>query len=95
MGKPLRIPASQFKAHCLRLMEDVQRTGQEIVITKHERPVAQLSPVREPAAGGHFGALRGMIRVVGDFEAPLIDSDAEAQWLAKWDTKLGRTRRTR
>ena len=89
MGKLLRIPASQFKAHCLRIMEDIQRTGQEIIVTKHERAVVQLGPVRDAAATGHFGALRGMIRITGDLDDSLVDSDTDARWLAKWDRKLG------
>jgi antitoxin (DNA-binding transcriptional repressor) of toxin-antitoxin stability system len=92
MGSSVKMPASQFKAECLRLMDEVQQSGKAIVITKHERPVAQLGPVREPAAGGHFGAMRGMIRIVGDLDASLADPEAEARWLATWDAKLGRPR---
>ncbi|HXC24630.1 MAG TPA: type II toxin-antitoxin system prevent-host-death family antitoxin [Gemmatimonadaceae bacterium] len=90
MPTPLRIPASQFKARCLQLMKDVQQTGQDIVITNHDRPIAQLSPVREAAAQGHFGAMRGMIRVTGDLDTPVLDPNSEARWLAAWDAKLTR-----
>jgi len=73
-------------------MEDVEQTGREIIITKHDRPVAQLTPVRSSTENGHFGALSGMIRVVGDLDAPLVTDETNAQWLAKWDSKLRRPR---
>lgn len=42
------IPASQFKARCLALLDDVALTGEEIVVTKRGRPVARLVAVAEP-----------------------------------------------
>ena len=42
--------ASEFRAKCLGLLDDVQATGETIVITKHGRPVARLIadlPVRD------------------------------------------------
>ena len=41
----MSIPAAVFKAECLKLMDEVARTGQPVVITKHGKPVAQLAPV--------------------------------------------------
>lgn len=43
-----RISASQFKARCLALLDDVALTGEEIVVTKRGRPVARLVSVEEP-----------------------------------------------
>ena len=45
----MSIPAAVFKAECLRLMDEVARTGQPVVITKHGKPVAQLSRPPETA----------------------------------------------
>ncbi|MCH7930204.1 MAG: type II toxin-antitoxin system Phd/YefM family antitoxin [Proteobacteria bacterium] len=70
------IKASEFKAKCLQLMDEVAETGQPLVITKNGRPVAQLGPVvSRPAtlAGAH----RGKITIVGDILAP-VDADWEA-----------------
>ena len=36
------IQASEFKAKCLALMDQVARTGQTIVVTKNGKPVAEL-----------------------------------------------------
>lgn len=36
------ITATQFKARCLRLLDEVAETGHPLVITKHGKPVARL-----------------------------------------------------
>ena len=41
--------ASEFKAKCLKLMDEVVESGGEILITKHGRPVAKLTAFRERA----------------------------------------------
>ena len=43
------LKASEFKARCLKLMDEVQKTGDEIVITKHGKPVSKLVPYRHKA----------------------------------------------
>ena len=64
------IPAAQFKAQCLKLMDKVEKTRQPIVITKHGRPVAQLAPI--PAdTDSLFGYMKGTLRINDDVTAPL------------------------
>ena len=41
------IKASDFKAKCLRLMDEVNESGKELVITKNGRPVSKLVPFRK------------------------------------------------
>lgn len=43
----MKIPASEFKTHCLQLMDRVKLQREEIVITKHGKPVAKLVPTDE------------------------------------------------
>lgn len=38
------INASEFKAKCLKMMDEVADNGEEIVITKNGRPVSRLVP---------------------------------------------------
>jgi prevent-host-death family protein len=65
----MSIPAALFKAECLRLMDEVARTGRPVVITKHGKPVAQLAPV--PAAPrSSFGYLKDTVTIRGDVVAP-------------------------
>ncbi len=70
--KQTTIPAGQFKARCLALMDRVDRTGEEVVVTKRDRPVAKLVPVHAPVAPRPlFARSQGRIRVVGDIVAPM------------------------
>lgn len=62
-GGPLRtIAAAEFKAKCLKVLDDVRDSGAYIVITKHGHPVAKLVPVdatgsRPPLIGSHKGQI--------------------------------------
>ena len=73
------IKASEFKAHCLRLMEEVAQSGEEIVITKRGRPISRLVPCRDQTAK-LLGADRDIIRIHGDIVGPL-----EVEWEAEVD----------
>lgn len=42
------ITATQFKARCLRLLDEVAETGETLVVTKHGRPVARVEPPLRP-----------------------------------------------
>jgi len=48
-AKPWRteIPAGEFKAKCLKLLDEVQKQRRQIVITKRGKPVARLVPLAE------------------------------------------------
>ena len=43
-GNSRTITASEFRARCLQLMNEVAATGEEIIITKRGRPVCRLTP---------------------------------------------------
>lgn len=64
------IQAGKFKARCLKIMDKVQRTKRKIIITKRNKPVAQLGPIDEEF-GGLFGRMKGSIHIVGDIRAPI------------------------
>ena len=65
------IQASEFKAKCLALMDEVARTGQTIVVTKNGRPVAELRPHRPPRARSLIGLQKGRIAIKGDIVSPV------------------------
>ena len=69
------MPAGQFKARCLRVMEDVKKYRIPVVITKKGRAVAKLVPP-DTAAPDVFGCMAGTARIVGDVEAPVLAADA-------------------
>jgi prevent-host-death family protein len=66
------IPAAAFKAECLKLMDQVEKTRQPIIITKHGRPVAQLAPV-PPGPRSLFGYMKDTVKIVGDIVSPVED----------------------
>ena len=39
------IAAGDFKAKCLKLLDDVAATGESLVITKHGKPLAKRVPM--------------------------------------------------
>ena len=73
------IKASDFKARCLKLMDDVAESGEEIVITKYGRPVARLTSYQKQPKSW-FGAHKDIIKIHGDIGEPI---DAE------WDALTG------
>jgi len=77
MAPAKTINASEFKARCLRVLDDVQATRAEVVITKRGKPVARLSPIG-PARGSLRGAWKGMVRIRGDIVQVDWSSDFEA-----------------
>jgi prevent-host-death family protein len=77
------IPASKAKAHLLQLLDEVQRDGRPIVITKRGRIVAQLIPASDPqelsAYDQVFGSMRGSVKILGDIVSPDWES-----WGPEW-----------
>ncbi|MBV8725815.1 MAG: type II toxin-antitoxin system Phd/YefM family antitoxin [Candidatus Eremiobacteraeota bacterium] len=70
MLKPRTVGAAEFKAQCLELMAEVERSGGEIIITRHRKPVARLMPIRSTAPRV-FGALAGMVIAEKDLVSPI------------------------
>ena len=84
-GSTRTVKASEFKAKCLQLMDEVAESGEAIVITKFGKPVAKLTPHREKPKT-LFGIDRGRIEILGDITSPLYEDweideflDREAQ----------------
>jgi prevent-host-death family protein len=74
-----KIPAGQFKAKCLSIMDRVQRTGESVLITKRGKPVARLLPA-ETEPEDVFGYMAGKVKIVGDIVGPITP-------LEDWETK--------
>jgi prevent-host-death family protein len=70
------IPAGEFKAKCLKLLDKVAEDRQPLIITKHGKPVAQLTPIPEERKS-LFGAMKGSVIIHGDIISP-IDVEWEA-----------------
>jgi len=60
------------KTHLSRLV-DRAVAGEDVVIAKAGKPMVRLVPVGMKKRRTGFGALKGKIRISGDFDAPLPD----------------------
>ena len=65
------IQASEFKAKCLALMDQVARTGETILVTKNGKPIAELRPHRPPRIKSPLGLHKGQSVILGDIIEPL------------------------
>jgi prevent-host-death family protein len=68
--------ASEFKAKCLKIMDEVADSGEPVTITKNGKPVAQLGPCKTRPKT-LFGIDKGSIKITGDIISP-IDVEWEA-----------------
>lgn len=73
------IPAGEFKAKCLKLLDKVAEDREPLVVTKHGKPVARLLPMPTVERVNPFGALRGSGTVLGDIVSPLENEWEAAQ----------------
>jgi prevent-host-death family protein len=60
------IPAGVFKAKCLELMDEVERTKKEVVVTKYGKPVAKLVPVQGGPTKPLFGRAKGTVVTISE-----------------------------
>jgi prevent-host-death family protein len=72
------INASEFKAKCLAILDEVAQTGQPVTILKRGRPIAQLIPP-VPWLGRHpQEALVRTVQIHGDIVAPVLPAETWA-----------------
>jgi prevent-host-death family protein len=69
------VSISEFKAKCLGLIEQVDKTRQPLRITRHGRPVAELVPAGPDRKRKFLGGMVGTGKIVGDIVSPIIDLD--------------------
>jgi prevent-host-death family protein len=73
--------ATDFKAKCLAILDEVAQTGEVVTVLKHGRPVAQVVPAVPRQGGYPQEELAGTIEFLGDVIGPVLepgDWDAES-----------------
>jgi prevent-host-death family protein len=65
------VSAAQFKNRCLALVDEVSRTRQPLVVTRHGTPVAQIGPVVARDAAANRNPLKGSVLHEADLVAPI------------------------
>lgn len=70
------VPAGEFKAKCLKLIDEVAETRKPLVVTKRGKPVAQVIPM--PLKPRDIvGSMKGSVTILGDIISPLdVEWDA-------------------
>jgi prevent-host-death family protein len=63
--------ASDFKARCLQVMNDIQATGEPVIVTKRGKPVVKVIPIK-PEKDDLFGFMADKFDIVGDIESPVV-----------------------
>ncbi len=66
----MNIAAGEFKAKCLKLMDDVQKHHEDIIITKYGKPIAKLTAIEKEAPKPLFGFLKDSVVITGDIVKP-------------------------
>ena len=85
MGKMVGI--TEFKAKCIALLDEMERSGEPLTITRRGKPSLTLSAkVAEGEGTPVFGAMKGTFTIHGDIVGP-VDPDWEAKWERKWDER--------
>ncbi len=67
------IPATQFKAKCLAILDTVQRKRTTVIISKRGKPVAKLVPIDNEPIPSLYGSMKGTGREIGDIVSPIED----------------------
>lgn len=65
-----QIAAGQFKAQCLAIMDQVSKSGEPVLVTKHGKPVVKLVPA-EKQEDDIFGYMAGKVKILGDIVGPI------------------------
>jgi prevent-host-death family protein len=76
------IPAGEFKAKCLAIMDEVQAGGEPVIVTKRGKPVVRIAPLEIKQERSILGFMQGMGTITGDIVSPIY-SDEE---LEQFDT---------
>ncbi|HKW75061.1 MAG TPA: type II toxin-antitoxin system Phd/YefM family antitoxin [Terriglobales bacterium] len=70
------ISISEFKAKCLALLDEVNKTRKPIRITRRGKPIAEVVP-SAPAKRNvdWIGSMKGRMEILGDIVSPVINLD--------------------
>jgi prevent-host-death family protein len=76
MMKSRVVSATEFRAKCLALLDEIEQRGGSITITRRGLPVAVLAPAKKKAWKSPANSLAGKARIVGD----IVNFDTSDLW---------------
>lgn len=75
------VSATEFKAKCLAILDEVDDQGGTVTITKRGRPVAVLGPAKKRREKLLLGALVGKVKLPKDWD--------KIEFTDRWDVLKG------
>jgi prevent-host-death family protein len=84
MGK--MVPATEFKAKCLALIDEMERSGEPLTVTRRGKPSITLvaQQTKPPSIDSIFGCMKGTVTWVSDEDL------MKPVWDEPWDAELGK-----
>jgi prevent-host-death family protein len=76
MEKSRVVSATEFKAKCLSLLDEVEQGGATITVTKRGRPVAVLGPTPKKPWKSPANSWAGKLEIVGE----IVNTDTSDLW---------------
>ena len=70
------VSATEFKAKCLSLLNEIEQSGAAITVTRRGHPVAVIGPVSKSAWKSPRNSWAGKARIVGD----IVNTDSSNLW---------------
>lgn len=74
------VSATEFKAKCLAILDEIEERGLPVTITRRGRPVAVLGPAKKKAWKSPANSWAGRAEIVGD----IVNGDPDL-----WDVTRG------
>lgn len=68
---------SEFKAKCIAMLSEAQRTREPVMVTRRGKPLAKIEPVCEDDPPPRkFGTMKGSMKIIGD----IVETDFSDDW---------------
>jgi prevent-host-death family protein len=71
------VAISEFKAKCLSILDQVQKTKKPVRVTRFGKPVVEVMPASMNARADWIGSMKGTFEILGDIVSPASD---EQDW---------------
>ena len=79
------IPISEFRQKCLTLLPTMAESGDEMIVTRHGKPLALVSPIRQSVYNGIYGLYSDGNIVYPDPTAPYYSDKEWDEIVDAWD----------
>jgi len=76
MGSNRVVSATEFKAKCLAILDEIEQGGAAITVTKRGRPVAVLGPAPKKPWKSPRNSWAGRAEIIGD----IVNVDMSGLW---------------